>query len=305
MLLDCSAVERLAGDRHPARDHETTMQMLGESTENGIEDPRRVRHRVMRSAGWVLLWVTLATAGGCASQGDFLSLQEKVAGHHQVGSAAPDPFARIAQLAAEVDAMRQEILDLEGELELARKESADALAEIRATRSTLARQSAEAAAAQSAALAAAADGDLESSGAGALAPAPDQQLAGYQQALDAWRADEYPACVERFTGFLQRYPTSRYADDAAFWLADCTFKNREFKRAVIRFSDVVRVYPDSPKAPDALYRQGESLLKLGPRFEEAARTVFRRLQKDYPNSERAAEAAQQLGRLGPGANPPT
>ena len=72
---------------------------------------------------------------------------------------------------------------------------------------------------------------------------------------------------------------------------------------MIRFSDVVRVYPDSPKAPDALYRQGESLLKLGPRFEDAARTVFRRLQKDYPDSDRAGEAARQLDRLGPGANP--
>jgi len=304
MLLDCSAVERRAGDRHPKRDRETTMQMLGESTKNGLEGPRRARHAVVRSAGWVLLWVTVVFAGGCASQGDLLRLQEQVAEHHQAGSGAPDPFARIAQLAAEVDSMRQEILDLEGELELARKESADALAEIRATRTTLARQSAEAAAA-SVALGIAADGGAELGVDEALAPAPDQQLVGYQQALDAWRGDEYPACIERFTGFLQSYPTSSYADDEAFWLADCTFKNREFKRAVIRFSDVVRVYPDSPKAPDALYRQGESLLKLGPRFEEAARTVFRRLQKDYPDSERAAEAAQQLDRLGPGANPPT
>ncbi len=302
MLLDCSAVERLAADRHPARDHETTMQMLRESTENEFEDSRCVQHAVVWSAGWVLLWVALVFTSGCVSEGDFLSLREKVADYHQANRSAPDPFARIAQLAAEVDSMRQEILDLHGELELARKESADALAEIRATRTTLARQSAEAAAA---ALATASGGDAEQSSGSALAPAPDQQLIGYQQALDAWRADEYPACIERFTGFLQSYPISSYADVAAYWLADCTFKNEEFKRAVIRFSDVVRVYPDSPKAPDALYRQGESLLKLGPRFKEAARTVFRRLQKDYPDSERATEAARQLDRLGPDVNPAT
>ena len=102
---------------------------------------------------------------------------------------------------------------------------------------------------------------------------------------------------------MQTYPSSGYADDAAYWLADCTYKNDEFKRAVVRFNAVVSVYPESPKAPDALYRQGESLLKLGPKFHEAARTVFKRVQKDYPDSARAAEAAQQLERLGPGKSP--
>ena len=130
----------------------------------------------------------------------------------------------------------------------------------------------------------------------------DQELVKYQEALESWRGGQYGQCVDRFTGFLQAFPSSGYADDAAYWLADCTFKNDEYKRAVIRFADVVRVYPDSPKAPDALYRQGESLLKLGPRFKDAARTVFKRLQTDYPDSERASEATRQLERLGPSAN---
>ena len=69
---------------------------------------------------------------------------------------------------------------------------------------------------------------------------------------------------------------------------------------MVRFNAVVTVYPRSPKAPDALYRQGESLLKLGPKFHEAARTVFKTVQRDYPDSERSAEAAQQLERLGSG-----
>jgi len=238
----------------------------------------------------------LIALGGCASQGDFLALKKEVAGLNRTGRGAPDPFARIAQLSAEVDAMREEIRHLEGELDLARKEASDALAEIQRTRTTIAQQSAEAANVEAK--------PPQPPGPAVLEPAPepappDQELAGYQEALDSWRADDYLACVEHFTAFLQNYPTSSYADDAAYWLADCTYKHDEFKRAVIRFSDVVRVYPDSPKAPDALYRQGESLLKLGPRFKDAARTVFKRVQTDYPDSERAAEASQQLERLGP------
>jgi tol-pal system protein YbgF len=212
--------------------------------------------------------------------------------------------------------MRQEIRGLQGELEIARKEASEALAEVQRTRTSLAQQTVGAGvgAGEAAAVAgvAAVEAGGDSGAAGvvvveqvevAAAPAPkpalDQELAGYQNALDSWRKDDFAACIERFTAFLQAYPTSGYADDAAYWLADCTYRNEEYKRAVIRFADVVRVYPDSPKAPDALYRQGESLLKLGPRFQEAARTVFKRLQRDYPDSERSVEAARQLDRLKP------
>ncbi len=272
-------------------------------------DPNRLfeyEFETWRSRRWSwfgALLALLVLATGCVTQGDFLRLQEKVAGHHLPHRDAPDPFARIAKLSADVDAMRQEIRDLQGELELARKEAADALEGVRRTRTAIAqgetgidgvRAGAEGADESTATGLA---GGAES---GNAAPEPDEELAGYQQALNAWRADEFKRCIERFTAFLQAYPTSGYADDAAYWLADCTYENDEFKRAVVRFNAVVSVYPESPKAPDALYRQGESLLKLGPKFHEAARTVFKRVRKDYPDSERAAEAAQQLERLGPG-----
>jgi tol-pal system protein YbgF len=246
----------------------------------------------------LFMWTT-----GCVTQGDFLRLQEKVAENHAASRDAPDPFARIAKLSADVDVMRQEIRDLQGELELARKEAADALEEVRRTRTAIAQGAIETNGPKPAA--AVSDGGTASGVIGGVvsgdsAPGPDEQIAGYQSALDAWRGDEFTVCIERFTAFLQAYPSSSYADDAAYWLADCTYQNAEFKRAVVRFNAVVSVYPDSPKAPDALYRQGESLLKLGPKFHEAARTVFKRVQKDYPDSQRAVEAAQQLDRLGPG-----
>lgn len=258
-----------------------------------------------------LLWpvasgvALLLTTTGCVTQGDFLRLREQVAEYHANQGNEPDPFERIAQLSAKVDALDQQVRDLQGELELARKEAADALLEVQRTRSALAEGGAAGAAQEAAAEATAAGSSEDAQGglaAGAIdaGASPDQELAGYQQALEAWRQDDFDGCIERFTSFLQSHPTSSYADDAAYWLADCTYKNDEFKRAVVRFNAVVSVYPESPKAPDALYRQGESLLKLGPKFHEAAKTVFRRVQKDYPDSERAVEAARQLERLGSG-----
>ena len=252
----------------------------------------------------------MLTATGCVTQGDFLRLEERVAAYHRSDASQPDPFARIAKLSADVDALRQEVRDLQGELDLARKEAADALVEVRRTRSALADGGGVAPSASQGAQGSSGSAGATAGGAGTAAavgessgqgsPSPDQELAGYQSALEAWRQDDFDACIDRFTTFLQNHPTSGYSDDAAYWLADCTYKNDEFKRAVVRFNAVVSVYPDSPKAPDALYRQGESLLKLGPKFHEAARTVFKKVQKDYPDSERATEAARQLERLGAG-----
>jgi len=269
--------------------HKSTKMKLLPSAGSARPDRRRTLALAVS-----LFVVTLA---GCVSQGDFLRLQERVADIQTGERNEPDPFARIAQLSADVDALRQEVRDLQGELELARKEAADALEEVRRTRSVIAEGGAGAAAS------ATSEGEsaqVEAAQSSATETGLDQELAAYQNALGAWRKDDYPVCIERFTGFLQSWPKSGYADDAAYWLADCTYKNDEFKRAVVRFNAVVSVYPDSPKAPDALYRQGESLLKLGPKFHEAARTVFKKVQKDYPESERAAEAARQLERLGVG-----
>lgn len=263
----------------------------------------------------------IAPAVGCVTQGDFLRLEEDVHSLKRSGRTGADPFPRIAQISSDIDVLRQEVRDLKGELELARKEAADALAEVRKTRTAVAQSSLGGAGAGAAGGAAAADyssgagggsragspgadrGAANSSGvpgAGAAGGSPDQEIATYQRALDTWRTDDYKGCIDQFTGFLQVYPSSSYADDAAYWLADCTYSDKEYKRAVVRFNAVVNVYPDSPKAPDALYRQGESLLKLGPKFHEAARTVFKRVQKEYPDSPRAAEAKRQLDTLGPG-----
>jgi TolA-binding protein len=67
---------------------------------------------------------------------------------------------------------------------------------------------------------------------------------------------------------------------------------------VLRFDDVVRTYPKSDKAAEALYRQGEALLRL--KHEKAAQTAFQRVVDEYPDSARATEARRQLELLGAG-----
>ena len=234
----------------------------------------------------------LGLAPGCATKGDFRKLEERVLDQSREARTQPDPFERIAALSAEIESLRQEQQRLAGELEIAQKKADDALAEARKAREAEAAKATDTTS-NSAASAAKIAGTEDDS-------ATSKELVAYQAALQAWRSDEKQACIDRFREFLQNYPASPYADDAAYWMADCYFKQGDYRVAVLRFNDVVRVYPTGNKAADALYRQGESLLKLGPGFHDAARTVFKQVVKDYPDSDRAREARQQLEAIGVG-----
>jgi len=81
-------------------------------------------------------------------------------------------------------------------------------------------------------------------------------------------------------------------------MADGYFKRGEYRTAILRFDDVVKRYPKGNKAADALYRQGEALVKSGPAYSKAARQAFEQVVSDYPDSPRAAEAKKQIEQLG-------
>ncbi len=240
-------------------------------------------------------------AGGCATKGDLLALEERVADAERRSKQTPNSAKRIAELSAEIDTLRAEIAALRGQVEVAEKKAMDAAADARRARSG-AGAATGAGVAVGAAAATAGEATLD---AGAAPPDDDDpaasaEVVAYREALNAWRENDHDLCIDRFRKFLQSYPSSPYADDGAYWMADCHFKKGEYRQAVLRFNDVVRVYPNGNKAPDALYRQGESLLKLGPGFYDAAKTVFQQVLNDYPDSDRAKEARQQLEAIGTG-----
>jgi tol-pal system protein YbgF len=225
---------------------------------------------------------------GCVGLAEFRKLQYEV----RQMKAGTGSSGRIADVSAELDALREQIAQLEGRMEVSEHQAEQALEEAKAARM---------AAAQGGVGAAAPPGGAEDPTAG-LPPegSASEEVRSYRAAYDAWRIDQHQACIDRLGEFLQSFPTSQYADDAAFWLADCYFKQGDLKTAILRFDDVATRYPKSEKASEALYRQGEALLKLGPNFGKAAEKAFERVVKEYPQSRRAHDAQQQLKLLGAG-----
>jgi tol-pal system protein YbgF len=244
----------------------------------------------MHSPRWIIVALLLALPGlsGCVSLAEFRKLQYEV----RQMKAGRGPTGRIADVSAELDTMREDMARIEGRVEVTEHQAQQALEEAKAARLASAQRAAAPAVA----------GRLGGDPTAGLPPeaSASDEVRGYRAAYDAWRADENQVCIDRFTQFLQSFPSSQYADDAAFWLADCYFKQGDLKTAILRFDDVATRYPKSDKASEALYRQGEALLKLGPNFGKAAEKAFERVVKEYPQSQRAQDAKQQLKLLGTG-----
>jgi tol-pal system protein YbgF len=257
------------------------------------------RRSAARFAALVLVLGPLTT--GCVTVAEFRKLERDVIDLKRGGGGEAGGDERIADLSAQVVSLEQQLARLEGRLEVAEHNVEAAMQEARAARSDAAAAASRAESGGADAKPASPGTPVASDGAAGIAPeVVSDEVRAYRGAYAAWRSGDPAACIDQFRKFLQTYADSAYADDAAYWMADCYFKDGDYKTAVLRFDDVVARYPTGNKAADALYRQGEALLRLGPGYGKAAGKAFERVLKEYPDSARAPEAKRQLKLLGSG-----
>lgn len=82
--------------------------------------------------------------------------------------------------------------------------------------------------------------------------------------------------------FLKKNPDDELSDNAAYWLGETYYINKQYKEAAKAFLDGYRKYPKADKAPDNLLKLGKSLDALGQ--PDKACTTYAKLLEDYPNS---------------------
>jgi tol-pal system protein YbgF len=223
-------------------------------------------------------------AVGCVTVPEFRALQRDVADLRAGrSSGAPAREDRVAELGSQVEELQAEVGRLRGEIEELRH--------------------AKPAPTGAAAARPADDVAVAPEGGAAAGPEGSAELRQYEEAFGRFRENDYKGAIDRFRAFLQNHPSSDYADNALFWLGESYFRVGDYEQAVLTFEDVAKKYPGGNKVPDALYRQGLALLELGRRdgqadtYGPAARQVFQRIVDEYPQSERVAEARQQLEKL--------
>ncbi|HET8850714.1 MAG TPA: tol-pal system protein YbgF [Marinobacter sp.] len=122
-------------------------------------------------------------------------------------------------------------------------------------------------------------------------PGPEEQQA-YQRIIELIRDDkDYDRAITGLYEFIDQYPEGDLTVNAYYWLGEVYLVKPQLEQAKQAFTIVATRYSDHRKAPDAVYKLGVTLDRLGEN-EEALRRM-RSVVSDYPNSG-AAELAQKF-----------
>jgi tol-pal system protein YbgF len=135
----------------------------------------------------------------------------------------------------------------------------------------------------------------EAPAAPATAASPADEASAYDAAFRALRAGDYVTSARGFHDFLEAYPNAALAPNAWYWLGESYYVTQNYELAAQSFDTVLRHFPDSNKAPDALLKMGFAKLELGDRAE--GERIMQMVIDRYPGSENARLAAGRLRQL--------
>ena len=123
---------------------------------------------------------------------------------------------------------------------------------------------------------------------------PEREKLYYDAAFDLIKAKDFDKASQAFSAFLRRYPNSRYAGNAQYWLGEVNLAQGDLQGAGQAFAKVSQAYPQHAKVPDSLYKLADVELRLGN--QEKAQQMLRQVIAQYPDSSAAQLAQRQLNR---------
>lgn len=130
---------------------------------------------------------------------------------------------------------------------------------------------------------------------GKVAPEAAAEAESFQRALDLANSSKYLEAASDFTVFLQKYPKSQYASSAVYWIGECFYSIRDYKRAIKEFQNFIQKYPKDQKVAEAILKQGNGFYELG--LTDESRAFYEKVMSVYPGSPEASQAKIKLGRL--------
>mgnify|MGYP001551303814 CR=1 FL=1 len=121
------------------------------------------------------------------------------------------------------------------------------------------------------------------------------EVSAYKAAFELLREGRYQQAADKFTRFLQVYPSGTYADNAQYWLGEANYVVRNFEQAKQDFKKVVDNFPKSQKVSDAMLKIGYIYYEEG-NWQEAKKNL-QAVKDRFPNSTAANLANNRLVRM--------
>ena len=114
----------------------------------------------------------------------------------------------------------------------------------------------------------------------------------YQSAKTALDKGNMDVAREGFQAFLKKYPTSKNADNAQFWIGEAYYREKWYEKAILEYQKVIESYPKGNKVPAAFLKQGFAFQNMGEKAN--ARLILKELITKFPNSNEAKIAKDKI-----------
>lgn len=118
----------------------------------------------------------------------------------------------------------------------------------------------------------------------------------YQRAIDYVLKDkDNEKGLAAFQAFVAKYPKSKQAPNAYYWLGQLNYTKGQYDEASRNFAIVVRDHAKSGKAADSLLKIG--MVMEAKKQPDNAKKVYQQVISVYPNTATANQAKQRLNAL--------
>jgi len=117
----------------------------------------------------------------------------------------------------------------------------------------------------------------------------------YATGKTAFDQKDFETARIQFVNFIKKYPKSKNADNAQFWMGEIYYQEKWYEKAILEYQKVIETYPNGNKVPAALLKQGMAFLELNDKTN--ASLILKELTKKYPDSPEAKLALKKLSEL--------
>jgi tol-pal system protein YbgF len=117
----------------------------------------------------------------------------------------------------------------------------------------------------------------------------------YTDALRDFQTGKTDLAYNEFQQYLTYFPNTELAANAQYYIGEIAYNRGDYVAAVQAFDAVLERYPENPKTPDAHLMKGMALVRA--RQVNRAVQEFRALVQNYPHTDDARKAQEQLREL--------
>jgi tol-pal system protein YbgF len=129
-------------------------------------------------------------------------------------------------------------------------------------------------------------------GSGALAAAPARNSAQYDQAMNLMSRAQYDEAQAAFRSYADANPDdTELSPQAIYWVGNISYVRQDYAPAARAFAEVIKKYPKSPRASDAMLKLAQSFMGMGQKTEGC--TTLGLIKTKYPqaNPQTLSQAA--------------